>query len=112
MAGALAGNFAIIAQLLTDLDLNPSPEFPIAVEVRCDCLEVIPNEQFLPRSISTGFCVLSSCGARAKRGRVHLMDWCATHGYSLSFGCSIYKLLDNGEVVLQAHAPPVPGMEE
>ena len=112
MAGALTGNFAIIAQLLTDLDLNPSPEFPIAVEVRCDCLEVIPNEQFLPRSISTGFCVLSSCGARATGGRVRLMDWCAAHGYSLSFGCSIYKLLDNGEVVLQAHAPPVPGMEE
>ena len=55
MAGALVGNFALIAQLLTDLDLNPSPDNPVAVEVRCDCFEVIPNEQFLPRSISTGF---------------------------------------------------------
>ena len=112
MAGALVGNFALIAQLLTDLDLNPSPDSPVAVEVRCDCLQVIPVEQLLPRSISTGFCVLSSRGARAFRGRVRLMDWCAAHGYSLSFGCSLFKLLDNGEVVLQAHAPPVPGMEE
>ena len=112
MAGALVGNFALVAQLLTDLDLNPSPDSPVAVEVRCDCLQVIPVEQILPRSISTGFCLLSSRGARATRGRVRLMDWCAAHGYSLSFGCSIYKLLDNGEVVLQAHAPPAPGMEE
>ena len=112
MAGALTGNFAIIAQLLIDLDLNPSPEFPIAVEVKCDCLEVLPNEQLLPLPITTGFCVLSSCGARAAGGRVRLMNWCEAHGYSLSFGCSIYKLSDNGEVVLQAPAPPAPGMEE
>ena len=112
MAGALVGNFALIAQLLTDLDLNPSPDSPVAVEVRCDCLQVIPIEQLLPRSISTGFCVLSSRGARAFRGRVRLMDWCASHGYSLSFGCPFFRLLGDGEVVLQAHAPPVPGLEE
>ena len=68
MAGALRGRLGIIARLLIDLDLNPSPEFPIAVEVRCDCLEVRPNEQILPLSITTGFCVLSTCGARAVGG--------------------------------------------
>ena len=112
MAGALRGHYSVIARLLIDLDLNPSPEFPIAVEVRCDCLEVRPNEQFLPLSITTGFCVLSTCGARAVGGRLLLMNWCDANGYSLSFGCSIYKLLDNGEVVLRVYAPPAPGIEE
>ena len=112
MAGALRGRLGIIARLLIDLDLIPSPEFPIAVEVRCDGLEVRPNEQILPLSITTGFCVLSTCGVRAVGGRVRLMNWCEANGYSISFGCSIYKLLDNGEVVLRAQLPPAPGMEK
>ena len=68
MAGALRGRLGIIARLLIDLDLNPSPDLPISVEVRCDCLEVIPREQVLPLSITTGFCVLSTCGDRAVGG--------------------------------------------
>ena len=58
MAGALRDKWGIIARLLIDLDLNPSPDLPISVEVRCDCLEVIPREQVLSLSITTGFCVL------------------------------------------------------
>ena len=105
MAGALRGRLGIIAQLLIDLDLNPSPDHPVSVEVRCDCLEVIPREQVLPLSITTGFCVLSTCGDRAVGGRVRLINWGKANGFSISFGCSIYELLDNGEVVLRAHLP-------
>ena len=112
MAGALGGNSAIIAQLLTDLDLSPSPDNPIAVEVRCDCLHVAHVEQIIPRSVTTGFCMLSTRGARARGGRVRLMNWCASQGYSLSFDCPFFRLLGDGEVALQVHAPPVPGLEE
>ena len=68
MAGALRGRLGIIAQLLIDLDVNPSPDQPVLVEVRCDCLEVVPNDQVIPLSITTGFCVLSTCGDRAVGG--------------------------------------------
>ena len=112
MAGALRGRIGIISQLLIDLDVNPSPDQPVSVEVRCDCLDVIPNDQAIPLSITTGFCVLSTCGARAVGGRVRLINWCNAHGFSLTFGCSLYGLLENGEVFLLANRPPAPGMEE
>ena len=112
MAGAFGGNPAIIAQLLTDLDLSPSPDSPVAVEVRCDCLHVIHVEQIILRSISMGFCLLSTRGARAKGGRVRLINWCNAHGFSLTFGCPIFGLLENGVVFLWADCPPEPGMEE
>ena len=112
MAGALGGNSAVIAQLLTDLDLSPSPDNPIAVAVRCDCLHVAHVEQIIPWSVTTGFCLLSTRGARARGGRVRLMNWCASQGYSLSFDCPFFRLLGDGEVALQVHAPPVPGLEE
>ena len=112
MAGALVGNPAIITQLLTDLDLSPSPDSPVAVEVRCVCLHVVHVEQIIPRSVSTDFCLLSIRGARARGGRVRLMNWCASQGYSLSFDCPFFRLLGDGEVALQVHAPPVPGLEE
>ena len=73
MAGALDGTSAVIAQLLTDLDLNPSPDNPIAVAVRCDCLQVAHVEQIAPWSVTTGFCLLSARGARAHGGRASLM---------------------------------------
>ena len=112
MAGALRGRIGIIAQLLIDLDVNPSPDQPVSVEVRCDCLNIIHNDQVIPLSITTGFCVLSTCGDRAVGGRVRLINWCNAKGFSLTFGCSIYELLDNGEVILRANRPPAPGMEE
>ena len=40
MAGALGGRATIIAQLMIDLNLAPSPDNPVAVAVRCDCLQV------------------------------------------------------------------------
>ena len=112
MAGALGGNSAVIAQLLTDLDLNPSPDNPIAVAVRCDCLHVAHVEQIIPWSVTTGFCLLSTRGARAKGGRVRLLNWCNAHDFSLTFGCPIFGLLEDGEVFLWANRPPEPGMEE
>ena len=112
MAGALGGRIGIIAQLLIDLDANPSPDQPVSVEVRCDCLDIIPNDQAVPLSITTGFCVLSTCGARAVGGRVRLINWCDAQGFSLTFGCPLFGLLENGEVFLRAHRPPEPGMEE
>ena len=60
MAGALRGRIGIIAQLLIDLEVNPSPDQPVSVEVRCDCLNIIHNDQVIPLSITTGFCVLST----------------------------------------------------
>ena len=112
MAGALRGRIGIIAQLLVDLDMNPSPDQPVSVEVRCDCLNIIHNDQVIPLSITTGFCVLSTCGARAVGGRVRLINWCEAQGFSLTFGCPLFGLLENGEVFLRAHRPPEPGMEE
>ena len=112
MAGALGGNAAIVAQLLTNLNLTPSPDNPIAVAVRCDCLQVAHVEQVAPWSVTTGFCLLSARGARAHGGRASLMAWCAAQGYTLSFDCPFFRVLGDGEVALQVHAPPVPGLEE
>ena len=112
MAGALRGRIGIISQLLLDLGMNPTPDHPVSVEIRCDCLAVIPRNQALPLSVTTGFCLLSTHGARAKGGRVRLINWCNAQGFSLTFGCPLFGLLENGEVFLRAPCPPEPGMEE
>ena len=112
MAGALRGRIGTISQLLLDLGMTPTPDHPVSVEIRCDCLAIFPRNQALPLSVTTGFCLLSTRGARALGGRVRLLDWCNAHGFSLTFGCPIFGLLENGEVFLWAHRPPEPGMEE
>ena len=112
MAGALRGRIGIISRHLIDLGMNPTPDHPVSVEIRCDCLAVFPRNQALPLSITTGFCLLSTRGARAKGGRVRLVNWCNARGFSLTFGCPIFGLLEDGEVFLWANRPPEPGMEE
>ena len=52
MAGALGGKAAIVAQLLTHLNLAPSPDNPVAVAVRCDCLQVLITWSRLPLGLS------------------------------------------------------------
>ena len=112
MAGALGGRATVVAQLMIDLDLAPSPDSPVAVAVRCDCLQVNHVEQVAPWSVATGFCLLSARGTRAQGERSRLRAWCAAQGYTMSYDCPYFKELGNGEVVLQVHAPPVPGLEE
>ena len=112
MAGALRGRARTIALLLLDLGMDPSPDHPISVEIRCDCLAVLPRDQVLPLSVTTGFCMLSTLGARAQGSRVRLLEWCEAHGITLRFGCPLWGLKENGEVFLWAHRPPEPGMEE
>ena len=92
--------------------MNPTPDHPVSVEIRCDCLAVIPRNQALPLSVTTGFCLLSTLGTRARGARVRLLNWCNAHGFTLTFGCPIYGLMENGEVFLWADRPPEPGMEE
>ena len=70
MAGALRGRVRTIALLLLDLGMDPSPDHPISVEIRCDCLAVLPRNQVLPLSVTTGFCLLSTLFAHAQGSRV------------------------------------------
>ena len=112
MAGALRGRARTVALLLLDLGMDPSPDHPISVEIRCDCLALFPRNQVLPLSVSTGFCMLSSVSARAQGVRTRLLDWCESRGITLRFGCPLWGLGENGEVFLWAHHPPEPGMEE
>ena len=112
MAGALGGRAAVVAQLMIDLVLAPSPDSPVAVAVRCDCLQVNHVEQVAPWSVATGSCLLSARGTRAQGERSRLRAWCVAQGYAMSYDCPYFQELDNGEVVLQVHAPPVPGLEE
>jgi len=112
MAGALGGRATVVAQLMIDLALAPSPDSPVAVAVRCDCLQVNHVEQVAPWSVTTGFCLLSARGARAQGERSRLRAWCVAQGYTMSYDCPYFRELGNGEVALQVHAPPVPGLEE
>ena len=68
MAGALRGRIGLISQHLIDLGVNPTPDHPVSVEVRCDCVAIFPRNQAIPLSITTGFCLLSTRGARAVGG--------------------------------------------
>ena len=112
MAGALAGRARVVAQLILDLGMDPSPDHPISVEIRCDCLAVFPRGRILPLSVNTRFCVLSSGSARAQGVQTRWLAWCETHGVSLTFACPLWGLGEDGEVFLWAHNPPEPGMEE
>ena len=112
MVDALGGKATVVARLITDLVLAPSPVDPVAVAVRCDCLQVTYMEQVAPWSVTTGFCLLSTRGIRAQGERSRLRAWCVAQGYALSYECSHFRELDNGEVVLRVRAPPVPGLEE
>merc|ERR1712198_250809 len=51
---------------------------------------------------------LSTRGIRAQGERSRLRAWCVTQGYAMSYDCPHFRELDNGEVVLQVHAPPFP----
>ena len=112
MADALGGKATVIARLIADLGLAPSPVNPVAVAIRCDCLQVTHVEQVAPWSVTIGFCLLSTRGIRAQGERSRLRAWCVAQGYAMSYDCPYFEELDNGEVVLQVHAPPVPGLEE
>ena len=112
MTDALRGRIGIVSQLLLDLGMNPTPDHPVSVEIRCDCLAVFPRNQALPLSVTTGFCFVSTLGTCAQGSRVRLLEWCNAHGFTLRFGCPIYGLMENGEVFLWANRPPEPGMEE
>ena len=112
MAGALSGRARVVAQLILDLGMNPSPDHPISVEIRCDCLNIFPRDHVLPLSINTQFCLLSSGSTRAQGVRTRLLAWCENRGVSLTFACPLWGLGEDGEVFLLAHNPPEPGMEE
>ena len=112
MADALGGRAAEVARLFADLDLAPAPDNPVAVAIRCDCLQVTHMEQVAPWSVTIGFCLLSTRGIRAQGVRSRLRAWCVAQGYTMSYECPHFRELDNGEVVLQVRAPPVPGLEE
>ena len=66
MAGALNGRARVVAQLILDLGMDPSPDHPISVEIRCDCLAIFPRGRILPLSVNTQFCVLLSGSSRAQ----------------------------------------------